>query len=695
MGGLKTLETANTDQELEEFPQLQLLNQLENEIPVSETLILGQSYFKHLLDQNRLKPKIEDLKRNINEEKTVAIESRLRQIQAQIQNANLPKIQEIIEKLDENSGFYTLTLHSPISDNKKNFSESSASEIEAKIKQSFAGFFSRENVLKDEKGEKNLYRNLPALTIQKVPEKPVSGSINKLQDNIIELEAGKGFNHQKKNKIKLDRYRLFEKSGQLLNRNIKKQRYRNVFKDGETVREETEGGESTLTDNQARELGNYASKIGEHMESFSANWIYDPKTKKLSIQEIKQVDFSQKPELALLNSDKPILEGKALGSGVTTGKITIRNNKSQKKQVSEILVADNASQIRKDDLEDVSAVVLNQEESLERMEPLLEKNVKIIHGSGSATSKLHENQKATIKMIDGEAKIYNRCEKTEIDTGWVEKFKPLIDLDNGKLDTDALSSFNGYLESVKISEEEAKQEAARIYPEKLLLEMEDEIDIETVKECREKGLDNVKPVVPSTSLDKAEELKGLLKREDLAEEVYMAVSKPSNVFSASVLGELFDGFIFDLDGFADNLEEENYSQAVTTGLKRFVERARAQNSSVAVKIGQEVPKTVFDYLYELEVESVSLNEYTSEALSDWQPSEEQNMELDLESMIGAPANRVESVLEDHGALTAQKMLDHLPSKIDGGSLHQALGWLAKEGRIETKVKEGEVFYTLN
>jgi len=64
--------------------------------------------------------------------------------------------------------------------------------------------------------------------------------------------------------------------------------------------------------------------------------------------------------------------------------------------------------------------------------------------------------------------------------------------------------------------------------------------------------------------------------------------------------------------------------------------------------------------------------------------------------IGKSAGEVYEVLNNQGKATAKKLKNHVNDTMDSETVNQALGWLAKEGKVEIEVKKnGETKYRLN
>jgi len=77
-----------------------------------------------------------------------------------------------------------------------------------------------------------------------------------------------------------------------------------------------------------------------------------------------------------------------------------------------------------------------------------------------------------------------------------------------------------------------------------------------------------------------------------------------------------------------------------------------------------------------------------------QKKQEPGYEFSVESMFGTPAGNVYDALNSHGRVTVDKLLDFTSEKVDSHSLNQALGWLAKEGKLEVHNENGKVTYSL-
>ncbi|MFB6245377.1 MAG: winged helix-turn-helix domain-containing protein, partial [Candidatus Nanohaloarchaea archaeon] len=51
-------------------------------------------------------------------------------------------------------------------------------------------------------------------------------------------------------------------------------------------------------------------------------------------------------------------------------------------------------------------------------------------------------------------------------------------------------------------------------------------------------------------------------------------------------------------------------------------------------------------------------------------------------------------LKDQGKATARKLLQHTSNAVDQDTVNQAIGWLAKEGKITVEHRDGKIRYEL-
>jgi Protein of unknown function (DUF2582). len=71
------------------------------------------------------------------------------------------------------------------------------------------------------------------------------------------------------------------------------------------------------------------------------------------------------------------------------------------------------------------------------------------------------------------------------------------------------------------------------------------------------------------------------------------------------------------------------------------------------------------------------------------------LEINVETSIGGTAGEVYDRLAEKGEIQASTLTDQLGVKMNERKIHQALGWLAKEGKISIHRSNNELTYSLN
>ncbi|PSH01990.1 MAG: phosphoenolpyruvate synthase, partial [Nanohaloarchaea archaeon SW_10_44_10] len=229
------------------------------------------------------------------------------------------------------------------------------------------------------------------------------------------------------------------------------------------------------------------------------------------------------------------------------------------------------------------------------------------------------------------------------------------------------------------------------------------------KTIDELGLDNLTIMVPfCRTVDEAENVRARMKEYGLDKgdvEVYVMAEIPANIIRVEEFAEVFDltQLTLGVDRNSDKLKElfDERDSAVKESIQKLIEGAHAKDRHVG--ICGDAPSThdgYAEFLVDNNIDAISVSPdvalETIVKVSEAEDSaeEQETYEFSIDNMIGTPAGKVYDCLESNGKATTSKLLNYTSSKIDSDSLNQALGWLAKEDKIEVENKEREVVYRL-
>ena len=258
--------------------------------------------------------------------------------------------------------------------------------------------------------------------------------------------------------------------------------------------------------------------------------------------------------------------------------------------------------------------------------------------------------------------------------------------------------------------------ASRYYDEQF--ENAFELECKAIRKAiDELGLDNLTIMVPfCRTVDEGKNVRAKMKEYGLDQgdvEVYVMAELPTNIIQAEKFAEVFDGFsigtndltqlTLGVDRNSDKLAElfDERDPAVKQSIRKLVNKAHRHDRHVG--ICGDAPSTHDEYaelLVDAGIDAISvspdvaLETIMKVADIEEQKSQETGYEFDPESMFGGPAGKVYDALNSHGKATMDKLLDFTSEKVDSHSLNQALGWLAKEGKLEVHSENGEVTYSL-
>lgn len=228
-------------------------------------------------------------------------------------------------------------------------------------------------------------------------------------------------------------------------------------------------------------------------------------------------------------------------------------------------------------------------------------------------------------------------------------------------------------------------------------------------------LDNLTIMVPfCRTVEEGENVRAKMKDYGLDKgdiEVYVMAEVPSNIIRADEFADVFDGFsvgtndltqlTLGVDRNSDKLKElfDERDAAVKESVRKLISQAHANDAHVG--ICGDAPSThegYAEFLVDAGIDAISVSPdvalETIMKVSEAEEKESSGMEFNHETMIGNPAGKVYKALEEQGIATAEKILKNTEDAIDTDTLHQALGWLAKEGKIKVENQSGRVNYTL-
>ncbi|MFB6241464.1 MAG: phosphoenolpyruvate synthase [Candidatus Nanosalina sp.] len=281
--------------------------------------------------------------------------------------------------------------------------------------------------------------------------------------------------------------------------------------------------------------------------------------------------------------------------------------------------------------------------------------------------------------------------------------------------------------------------ASRYYDERFSKAFK--LECKALRKCvDELGLDNITVMVPfCRTLDEADNVRAKMKEYGLDKgdiEVYVMAEIPANIIKAEEFAERFDGFsigtndltqlTLGVDRNSDKLSDlfDERDPAVKESVSTLIEKAHEKDRHVG--ICGDAPSTHDDYaefLVREGIDAISVSpdvvletilkvsdiedeiggnesdvsgsgtDYTAESEED-EGSEPIELEVDVRTTIGGTAGEIYETLKDQGEAKANQLLNYTADKVDHEKLHEGLGWLAKEGKIEMEKDNGEVKYSL-
>ncbi len=244
-------------------------------------------------------------------------------------------------------------------------------------------------------------------------------------------------------------------------------------------------------------------------------------------------------------------------------------------------------------------------------------------------------------------------------------------------------------------------------------------------ECRalrrtidELGLDNITIVVPfCRSIEEGKKVRAKMKEYGLDKgdiDVHLMAETPANIIQLEAFSELFDGFsagINDLTRLTLGVDLENEKlkdafdetdPAVKYSVSMLVSEAHRNHLSIGIcGDATSAHEEYIEFLVGQGVDSISVSPEkaletvmkAAEAEEREEGSERKTPEALNREKVGEAAGQVYEALNRHGDATATKLKTYT-SRLNDSMREQALGWLAREEKIEVDKEEGEIRYRL-
>jgi phosphoenolpyruvate synthase/pyruvate phosphate dikinase len=245
-----------------------------------------------------------------------------------------------------------------------------------------------------------------------------------------------------------------------------------------------------------------------------------------------------------------------------------------------------------------------------------------------------------------------------------------------------------------------------------------ELEIKAVERCiSELGFENIEISLPPLATVKdARELRSkILEAEPDMENagVYAIVESPEYVIQGEELLQEFQGIELKTENLIENMKgglTEIESLDKDSLLQDII--GHTQPRSVAGELCVNIGKDT-EYVkpsVRADADSIILNPEEVEKclaqLTELEDEFEENdgtgetdavgnkLEVDVETSIGGTAGEVYDRLAEKGEVQASALTDQLGDKMKERKIHQALGWLAKEGKISIHRSNNELTYSL-
>ncbi|MFB6208498.1 MAG: phosphoenolpyruvate synthase [Candidatus Nanohaloarchaea archaeon] len=234
-------------------------------------------------------------------------------------------------------------------------------------------------------------------------------------------------------------------------------------------------------------------------------------------------------------------------------------------------------------------------------------------------------------------------------------------------------------------------------------------------------LDNLVVMVPFTrTVEEGKNVRAKMKEYGLDQgdiEVYVMAEIPANIIRAAEFADVFDGFsvgtndltqlTLGVDRNSDKLKElfDERDPAVKDSVRTLIDRAHRKGAHVG--ICGDAPSThegYAEFLVDAGIDAISVSpDVALETIMKVADAEENTtedstgveVEVDVEADIGSTAGQVYKTLNQQGKATANRLLDMTSKNLDHEKVNQALGWLAKEGKVvKQKDSDGRTVYRL-
>ena len=247
-----------------------------------------------------------------------------------------------------------------------------------------------------------------------------------------------------------------------------------------------------------------------------------------------------------------------------------------------------------------------------------------------------------------------------------------------------------------------------------------ELECKALRKCvDELGLDNLTVMVPfCRTMEEARKVRAKMKEYGLDRQgdidVYVMAEIPANILRAEEFAETFDGFsvgtndltqlTLGVDRNSDKLSHvfDERDDAVKKSVRTLINKAHRKDRHVG--ICGDAPSTHDDYaefLVESGIDAISVSpDVALETIMKVADIEENldedssvEVSVDVEADIGNTAGQIYDTLNQQGKATANRILE-TASGVSSNKVNQALGWLAKEGKIEVEEDENGKKYSL-
>ena len=233
------------------------------------------------------------------------------------------------------------------------------------------------------------------------------------------------------------------------------------------------------------------------------------------------------------------------------------------------------------------------------------------------------------------------------------------------------------------------------------------------------GLDNMTIMVPfCRTVEEGKNVRAKMKEYGLDQgdiEVYVMAEIPTNIIRAEDFADVFDGFsigtndltqmTLGVDRNSDKLKDlfDERDPAVKESVSNLI--TRAHRSDAHVGICGDAPSThdgYAEFLVNEGIDAISVSPdvaletilKVAEAEENREIPEKDFSERFSRDKIGEAAGEIYDALNEHGEAKASVLKDYT-YRLNDNLREQALGWLAKEEKVEVDREEGEVKYKLN